>query len=187
MQLEDEMTQHNDTLQILNMPQLIAARIHTAIQLRTVLDLGTIRSQPARNGARSNVPERPATIHNIYNPADAQQELFDAATQETHDRQSGKDAARDAESSDSTTADLEERQHSGAEASSSSSTCDVYRVVNSEGDRLSGLIVDRVGGQLVVSSSAAWVERQPPSSACFCKVPCVLCSSLHLFFNQAQA
>lgn len=36
---------------------------------------------------------------------------------------------------------------------------DVYRLVNSEGDRLSGLIVDRVGPQLVVSSSAAWVER----------------------------
>lgn len=35
---------------------------------------------------------------------------------------------------------------------------DVYRVVNGEGDRLSGLVVDRVGGTLVVASSALWCE-----------------------------
>lgn len=44
-------------------------------------------------------------------------------------------------------------------APGSTSFTDVFRLVNSEGDRLSGLIVDRVGQQLVVSSSAAWVER----------------------------
>ncbi|XP_024360632.1 uncharacterized protein [Physcomitrium patens] len=35
----------------------------------------------------------------------------------------------------------------------------VFRLVNSEGDRLSGLIVDVLGEQVVVASSAAWVER----------------------------
>lgn len=35
----------------------------------------------------------------------------------------------------------------------------VYRLCNSEGDRLSGLVVDVLGDRLVVSSSAAWVER----------------------------
>ncbi|KAJ7567384.1 hypothetical protein O6H91_02G144500 [Diphasiastrum complanatum] len=40
-----------------------------------------------------------------------------------------------------------------------SSETDVYRLVNSEGDRLSGLIVDVFGGHAVVVSSAAWVER----------------------------
>lgn len=39
---------------------------------------------------------------------------------------------------------------------------DVYRVVNSEGDRLSGLVVDRSGETLVVSSSALWCERYKP-------------------------
>lgn len=34
----------------------------------------------------------------------------------------------------------------------------VYRLINSEGDRLSGLVVDVLGDRLVVSSSAAWVE-----------------------------
>ncbi|KAK3254939.1 hypothetical protein CYMTET_35864 [Cymbomonas tetramitiformis] len=33
-----------------------------------------------------------------------------------------------------------------------------YRLVNSEGDRLSGLIVDRYGDLVVVQASAAWVE-----------------------------
>lgn len=36
---------------------------------------------------------------------------------------------------------------------------DVFRVVNGEGDRLSGLVVDRVGDTLVVASSAMWCER----------------------------
>lgn len=34
----------------------------------------------------------------------------------------------------------------------------VYRVVNGEGDRLSGLVVDRVDSTLIVSSSALWCE-----------------------------
>lgn len=33
----------------------------------------------------------------------------------------------------------------------------VFRLVNSEGDRLSGLIVDVLGEHLVVSSSGGWV------------------------------
>ena len=38
---------------------------------------------------------------------------------------------------------------------------DVYRMVNSEGDRLSGLIVDRLGpGVAVVQSSAVWIESR---------------------------
>ncbi|CAM6129373.1 unnamed protein product [Calypogeia fissa] len=35
----------------------------------------------------------------------------------------------------------------------------VYRLVNSEGDRLSGLIADVLGDQIVVASSASWVEK----------------------------
>eukprot|EP00887_Chlorella_sp_A99_P007358 scaffold2.g7358.t1 len=39
----------------------------------------------------------------------------------------------------------------------------VYRLANSEGDRLSGLVVDVLGPEhAVVSSSAAWVEQQRP-------------------------
>lgn len=37
-----------------------------------------------------------------------------------------------------------------------------YRLVNSEGDRLSGLIVDVFGDLAVVASSAAWVEKYKP-------------------------
>ncbi|CAA6668650.1 unnamed protein product [Spirodela intermedia] len=36
---------------------------------------------------------------------------------------------------------------------------DAFRLVNSEGDRLSGLIVDIFGNVAVVASSAAWVEK----------------------------
>lgn len=36
----------------------------------------------------------------------------------------------------------------------------VWRMVNSEGDRLSGLVVDILGSHAVVSSTAAWVEMQ---------------------------
>ncbi|TYJ25440.1 hypothetical protein E1A91_A07G050500v1 [Gossypium mustelinum] len=39
-----------------------------------------------------------------------------------------------------------------------SATTNAYRLVNSEGDRLSGLIVDVFGDLAVVASSAAWVE-----------------------------
>ena len=35
----------------------------------------------------------------------------------------------------------------------------VYRMVNAEGDRLSGLVVDALGDHAVVVSSAAWVEQ----------------------------
>lgn len=38
-------------------------------------------------------------------------------------------------------------------------TTDAYRLVNSEGDRLSGLIVDIFGDVAVIASSAAWVEK----------------------------
>jgi len=40
-----------------------------------------------------------------------------------------------------------------------SSATTVYRLVNSEGDRLSGLIVDVLGDVIVISSCAAWVEQ----------------------------
>jgi len=42
-------------------------------------------------------------------------------------------------------------------------TSDVYRVINSEGDRLSGLVVDRLGPTLVACGSAAWVIAQRPA------------------------
>ncbi|KAL6746635.1 S-adenosyl-L-methionine-dependent methyltransferase [Haematococcus lacustris] len=38
-------------------------------------------------------------------------------------------------------------------------TTSVYRLVNSEGDRLSGCIVDMLGDTAVVQSAAGWVER----------------------------
>ncbi len=38
--------------------------------------------------------------------------------------------------------------------------CVTYRLINSEGDRLSGLVVDVLGpSHLVVQSVAAWAER----------------------------
>ncbi|KAL4369661.1 hypothetical protein GQ457_05G009560 [Hibiscus cannabinus] len=40
-----------------------------------------------------------------------------------------------------------------------SATTNAYRLINSEGDRLSGLIVDVFGDLAVVASSAAWVEK----------------------------
>ena len=39
-----------------------------------------------------------------------------------------------------------------------STDTNTYRIINGEGDRLSGLVVDRVGPSLVVSSSAMWCE-----------------------------
>ena len=53
------------------------------------------------------------------------------------------------------------------------SSTDVYRLINSEGDRLSGLVVDRLGGVLVVSASAAWVVFHRPAveAACRAAVP----------------
>ncbi|KAG0471541.1 hypothetical protein HPP92_016087 [Vanilla planifolia] len=43
-----------------------------------------------------------------------------------------------------------------------SADTNAYRLVNSEGDRLSGLIVDVFGDVAVVASSAAWVEKYRP-------------------------
>lgn len=40
-----------------------------------------------------------------------------------------------------------------------STSTNAYRLVNSEGDRLSGLIIDVFGDLAVVASSAAWVEK----------------------------
>ncbi|KAM0000379.1 putative 23S rRNA (cytosine(1962)-C(5))-methyltransferase [Helianthus debilis subsp. tardiflorus] len=40
-----------------------------------------------------------------------------------------------------------------------SATTNAYRLVNSEGDRLSGLIIDVFGDIAVIASSAAWVEK----------------------------
>ncbi|CAO2816612.1 unnamed protein product [Amaranthus hypochondriacus] len=52
-----------------------------------------------------------------------------------------------------------------------SSNTNAYRLVNSEGDRLSGLIVDVFGDVAVVASSAAWVEiYKPEIEACIKKV-----------------
>ncbi|KAK7257001.1 hypothetical protein RIF29_30657 [Crotalaria pallida] len=46
-----------------------------------------------------------------------------------------------------------------------------YRLINSEGDRLSGLIIDVFGDVAVVASSAAWVEKyRPEIEACIRKI-----------------
>ncbi|GMH07950.1 hypothetical protein Nepgr_009790 [Nepenthes gracilis] len=46
-----------------------------------------------------------------------------------------------------------------------------YRLINSEGDRLSGLIVDIFDDVAVVASSAAWVEKYKPEiEACIIKI-----------------
>ena len=152
MQLEEELGQHHDAAQVLNMPQLIAARLHTAIQLRTTLGLGINLSQAAATQQAN------------------QQQLSDNtngdSTGDSHIISHSADIALtdmsepDVQASNSEATAEEERKRSGGMADTSSRACDVYRVVNSEGDRLSGLIVDRVGHQLVVASSAAWVERQ---------------------------
>ncbi|XP_043701591.1 ribosomal RNA large subunit methyltransferase I isoform X1 [Telopea speciosissima] len=58
---------------------------------------------------------------------------------------------------------LETRIHGALELRRSlglpSMDTNAYRLVNSEGDRLSGLIVDVFGNLAVVASSAAWVEK----------------------------
>ena len=52
------------------------------------------------------------------------------------------------------------------------SDTDVYRLINSEGDRLSGVIVDVIGSTVVVQSSALWAEIQKESiEAGLCNVP----------------
>ncbi|KAJ6720717.1 RIBOSOMAL RNA LARGE SUBUNIT METHYLTRANSFERASE [Salix viminalis] len=52
-----------------------------------------------------------------------------------------------------------------------SSHTNAYRLVNSEGDRLSGLIVDVFGDLAVIASSAAWVENYKPDvEACINRI-----------------
>ncbi|XP_031275177.1 uncharacterized protein LOC116133634 [Pistacia vera] len=48
-----------------------------------------------------------------------------------------------------------------------SANTNAYRLVNSEGDRLSGLIVDVFGESAVIASSAAWVEKYKPEIEAF--------------------
>ncbi|KAL7130566.1 hypothetical protein ABFS83_13G142400 [Erythranthe nasuta] len=52
-----------------------------------------------------------------------------------------------------------------------SAKTNAYRLVNSEGDRLSGLIVDIFGDEAVIASSAAWVEKYKQQiKACIGKI-----------------
>lgn len=157
MHLEEELSQHHDAAQILNMPHLIAARLHTAIQLRTALGLGVNLSQPQQ------AHQQPLSPSTHENTASSDPLSNNGAAVTFVETELGIALIPMPESrcgANSTAAGVEERQRSGGLADTSSSrACDVYRVVNSEGDRLSGLIVDRVGDQLVVASSAAWVER----------------------------
>ncbi len=153
MQLEHEANQQNQASLVLNVPELIANRLHTAVQLRTSLALGTGLVQPSFHSSTSSnshtVPTAAASQEASANGTEASS----AATTTTNTSTNGADSVVDSSS---------DRQASGSQASTSradSRGSSVYRVVNSEGDRLSGLIVDRLGDQLVVASSAAWVER----------------------------
>ncbi|KAK4839060.1 hypothetical protein QYF36_018768 [Acer negundo] len=52
-----------------------------------------------------------------------------------------------------------------------SASTNAYRLINSEGDRLSGLIVDVFGEIGVIASSAAWVEKYKPEiEACISRI-----------------
>lgn len=52
-----------------------------------------------------------------------------------------------------------------------SANTNAFRLVNSEGDRLSGLIVDVFGDIAVIASSAAWVEKYKPEiEACISRI-----------------
>lgn len=61
------------------------------------------------------------------------------------------------------------------------------RLVNSEGDGLSGVVADVLGGTVVVQSGAAWVERYKSDviaavqEATGCSEVRTACSALHLF------
>ena len=172
MQLEEELSQHRNASQVLNMPQLIAARLHTAVQLRTALGLGVNISPPA---AIQQANQQHLSYSTNADAAGSSQihdhgaaagltatDLTEPGFVSTDKGEPGVALAAMSElgaEANSRAADLEERQKSGVLATTSSRACDVYRLVNSEGDRLSGLIVDRVADQLVVASSAAWVER----------------------------
>lgn len=157
MQLQEELGQHHDASLVLNMPQLIAARLHTAIQLRTALGLGINLSQPAATQQAKQQQLSDSAVGDTINNHTNGHQIHAGPADESGvgstdlSERGGKDHSQ--------AVGGEERQRSGRLASTSARACDVYRVVNSEGDRLSGLIVDRVGDQLVVASSAAWVER----------------------------
>ncbi|KAK3407401.1 hypothetical protein EUGRSUZ_K03462 [Eucalyptus grandis] len=73
---------------------------------------------------------------------------------------------------------LEERIESATELRKSlglpSVRTNAYRLINSEGDRLSGLIVDVFGDLAVVASSAAWVEKYKTEiEACISKISAI--------------
>ncbi|CAI5465748.1 unnamed protein product [Closterium sp. Yama58-4] len=59
--------------------------------------------------------------------------------------------------------DSTERSTQGATVEATGWGTNAFRLVNSEGDRLSGLIVDVYGERMVVASSAAWVESHRPA------------------------
>ena len=153
MQLEHEANQQHQASLVLNMPELIASRLHTAVQLRTSLALGTGLVQPSLQSSTSSNGHTAPTAATTQEASDNGTEASSASTTAMHMSTNGADSVVDSSS---------DRQASGSQASTSradSRGSSVYRVVNSEGDRLSGLIVDRLGDQLVVASSAAWVER----------------------------
>ena len=162
MQLEHELYQQHQASPILDMPQLIADRLQTAILLRASLALGTELSQSFVDKPTSQTPPIDRQATNGSNGHDCTSSSEGAASNMDSRRTSLPTTSSTAADAVEMSADsLDARLASGRHASSSGvGRCtDVYRVVNSEGDRLSGLIVDRVGDQLVVASSAAWVER----------------------------
>lgn len=153
MQLEHEANQQHQASLVLNMPELIASRLRTAVQLRTSLALGTGLVQPSLHAASSSSGHTAPTAATSKEAPAYGTEASSASTTATSTSTNGADGVVDSSS---------DRQASGSHASTSradSRGSSVYRVVNSEGDRMSGLIVDRLGDQLVVASSAAWVER----------------------------
>ena len=153
MQLEHEANQQHQASLVLNVPELIANRLRTAVQLRTSLALGTGLVQPSLHSSTSSKGHTAPTAATSQAAPTNGTEASSASTTATNTSTSGADSVVDSSS---------DRQASGSQASTSrgdSRGSSVYRVVNSEGDRLSGLIVDRLGDQLVVASSAAWVER----------------------------
>lgn len=121
----------------LDVAQLLTARLQIAVQLRGSLGLGAapVQQVPSHSSTSVETPDNcissSSSNHSSMSHECSSSNLVDG---------NGSDSVRQP-------------------TLSSSRHTDVYRVVNSEGDRLSGLIVDRVGQQLVVSSSAAWVER----------------------------
>jgi len=152
MQLEHEANQQHQASLVLNVPELIANRLRTAVQLRTSLALGTGLVQSSLHSSSSSNGHTAPTAATSQ-AASANGTEASSASTATSNSTNGAESVVDSSS---------DRQASGSQASTSradSRGSSVYRVVNSEGDRLSGLIVDRLGDQLVVASSAAWVER----------------------------